>query len=108
MDELNRGKSIYYNGQLQIDLCDDYEHIDNHNEYVIENVLQTTNRQSREYLTLQEKFNTFAAQTCDCTIETEQNRCINDDNCFHGGNYVIYEDIQTKRHELILNKNQTM
>lgn len=105
MDEINRGKSIYYNGQLHINLYDDYEHIDNSIEYVIENVLQTTNRQSSEYLALQEKFNTFAVQKCKCTIDTEQNQCMNDD-CLHGGNYVIYEDVKTKRRELVLNENR--
>lgn len=106
MDELNRGKSNYYNGQLQIDLYDDYEHIDNSVEYVIENVLQTTNRQSSEYSALQEKFNTFAVQACKCTIETMKNPCMNGNDCLHGGNYVIYEDAQTKRRELILNENR--
>lgn len=105
MDELNRGKSNYYNGQMQIELYDDYEHIDASIEYVIENVLQTTNRESNEYLTLQEKFNTFAAQMCNCKKENEPNLCINDD-CLHGCNYLIYEDIQTKRRELILNENR--
>lgn len=105
MDEINRGKSNHYNGQLQIDLYDDYEHIDNSIEYVIENVIQTTNRQSSEYSALQEKFNTFAVQKCKCSDGTAQNRCINDD-CLHGGNYVIYEDVQTKRRELVLNENR--
>lgn len=103
MDELNRGTSNYRGGQLQIDLHDDYEHIDSSIEYVIENVLQTTNTQSTEYSRLQEKFNTFAAQTCDCT---EPNRCMNGTDCLHGGNYVIYEDKQTNRRELILNENR--
>lgn len=102
---MNRGTSNYLNGNLQIDLNDDYEHIDNNIEYVIENVLQTTNRKSPDYFAMQEKFNTFAAQPCECIKDSEQNRCINEE-CLHGGNYSIYEDVQTQRRQLVLNKSR--
>lgn len=103
MDELNRGISNYYDGHLQINLHDDYEHIDSSVEYVVENVLQTSDTSSSEYAMLQEKFHTFAAQTCDCT---EPNRCMDGNDCLHGGNYVVYEDKQTNHCELILNENR--
>lgn len=106
MDKMNRGKSNYHNGKLQIDLCDDYEHIASGIEYVIENVLQTTNRECSEYSTLKEKFNTFAVKTCKCSVKTERNsQCIND-VCLHGGNYAIHMDFQTGRQELILDENR--
>lgn len=105
MDEMNRGTSHCLNGKLQIDLNDEYEHIDDSIEYAIENVLQTTNRQSSDYLAIQEKFNTFAAQPCECIKNSEQNRCTND-SCLHGGNYSIYEDVQTNQRQLVLNENR--
>lgn len=103
MEVLNRGKSFERDGRWQIELCDDYEHIDDSIEYVIENVLQSTNTQSTSYLALHDQFNSFMARNCNC--ETEPSTCTHT-NCLHGGNYVIYEDDQTQHRELVLNVNR--
>lgn len=105
MDTLNRGNCYNCNGKLTIDLVDDYEHIDDNIEYVVENVLQNTNIDSSSYKALYEQFNAFIARKCECECdpETEQKVCSQTD-CFHGGNYIVYEDEQSKRRELILNE----
>lgn len=105
MNSLNRGKTYERNGQFQIELSDDYEHIDNNIEYVIENILQTTNTQSEAYQTLSDQFNAFVAQKCTCPNNTESQLCTQE-NCVHGGNYVIYEDKQLKQYELVLNEHR--
>lgn len=107
MDALNRGKSYQRNEQWQIELSDDYEHIDNSIDYVMENVLQTTNTQSLSFQTLYADFNAFVAQKCICrNLPTEPNIC-SDENCLHGGIYVIYENKQLNQRELVLNEHRT-
>lgn len=105
MDVFNRGNCYNCNGKLKIDLVDEYEHIDDNIEYVMENLLQNTNIESASYKALSYQFNTFIAQKCECECgtESEQNLCIQTD-CFHGGNYIVYEDKQSKCRELILNE----
>lgn len=46
MEDLHRGISYERNGHWQIELCDEYEHIDENIEYAVENLLQTTNTQN--------------------------------------------------------------
>lgn len=115
MDDLNRGKLYESNGRWQIELCDDYEHIDENIEYVVENVLQTTNTESASYRTLYEQFNSFIASKCGCTVDAatattsvsdETSILCSRNDCVHGGNYVIHEDISSKRRELILYKDR--
>lgn len=119
MDDLNRGKSYKNNGRWQIELGDDYEHIDENIEYVVENVLQTTNTDSASYRTLYEQFNSFIASKCGCTadaasvtadatasVSDETSNLCSRNDCVHGGNYVIHEDISSKRRELILYKHR--
>lgn len=105
MDAVNRGKSYKRNEQWQIELSDDYEHIDDNIDYVMENVLQTTNTQSPSYQTLYNNFNAFVAQKCICQNDTAANVC-SQANCLHGGNYVIYENEQFNQRELILNEHR--
>lgn len=102
MEHLNRGKSYEHNGQLSIEFCDDYEHIDETIEYIVENVLQTTNTQSESYFELQDKFNAYIDSKCGCT---SNENCTND-VCIHGGNYVIHENQSMNEWELILNENR--
>lgn len=102
MDNLNRGKSYECNGTLHIELNDEYEHVDDSIDYIVENVLQTTNTNTDSFREIYEKFNAFLAIKCDCMKE---NICAND-GCVHGDNYVVYEDQQSLRRELILNKHR--
>lgn len=108
MDSLNRGNSYEFKGQLCIDLFDEYEHIDENIEYVMENVLQTTNTDQESYRALQDKFNSFITLKCECT--TDVNLCTqtkdSDTHCVHDSNYVIYKDQHSKQHELILNEHR--
>lgn len=103
MEVLNRGFAYKCNEQWQIDLHDDYDHIDDSIEYVIENVLQSTNTQSASYHDLYKQFNSFIDRNCNC--ENEQNMCTAEE-CLHSGNYVIYEDEQMKHRELVLNEDR--
>lgn len=103
MDDLNRGSSYEHRGQLCIDLFDEYDHIDDQIEYVIENVLQTTNTEQESYRILQDKFNSFITMKCDCN--TEVSLCAQED-CVHGGNYLIHKVQNSKDQELILNENR--
>lgn len=102
MDDLNRGNSYTCKGQLCIDLFDEYEHIDDSIEYVMENVLQTTNTEQESYRNLLDKFNSFIAMNCDCT--SGDNLCTQED-CIHGGNYTIFKGHNSKR-ELLLDDNR--
>lgn len=102
MDDLNRGNSYKYNGQMCIDFFDEYEHIDDSIEYVLENVLQTTNTAQESYHNLLNKFNSFIAMKCDCT--SGENSCTQE-NCIHGGNYAIFKDDNSKL-ELLLDDNR--
>lgn len=102
MQSLNRGTSYEHNGQLCIELCDDYEHIDDSIEYVVENVLQTTNTQSESCFDLHEKFNSYIDLKCEC----HSNDNCTDETCIHGGNYVVHEDEELHEFELILNENR--
>lgn len=103
MDSLNRGTSFHRNGRLHIDLWDEYEHFDNCIEYVVENILQTTDTKSVEYLALYEQFNLFGGQKCECT--NESGACSHA-NCSHGANYVVHIDTISNCKELILNENR--
>lgn len=106
MEDLHRGNPYECNGHWQIELCDEYEHIDENIEYAVENVLQTTNTQTASYRTLYEQFNSFIASKCGCAaVEKSPNICCQTE-CAHGGNYVIHEDHLSKRRELILNKDR--
>lgn len=102
MDNFNRGNSYKYKGQLCIELFDEYEHIDDSIEYVMENVLQTTNTEQQSYHNLLDKFNSLIGLKCDCT--SGENLCTQD-NCIHGGNYTILKCHDSKL-ELILNENR--
>lgn len=102
MDDLNRGNSYEFGGHLCIDLCDEYEHIDDTIEYVMENVLQTTNTEQHSYHALRDKFNSYISLKCDCG--SEESLCTRA-NCVHGGNYTIFKD-QHSRQELVLDENR--
>lgn len=105
MNDLNRGNLYECNGRLQIELCDEYDHIDENIEYVVENILQTSNTDSSSYRTLCEQFNSFIASKCECTASADSKLCSQVD-CFHGSNYVIHEDHISKQRELVLNKTR--
>lgn len=111
MDRFNRGEAIVRNGQLAaIELHDEYDHESDNIEYVIENVLQTTNTDSPSFETLQDEFNSIYENRCMCKGETNGispfEMCT---ECIHGGNYVISIQSQTSSEscvELVLNKNR--
>lgn len=102
MKHLNRGQSYEHDGRLCIEFCDDYEHIDETIEYIVENVLQTSNTQSQSYFELHEKFNSYIDSKCGCI---SNGNCA-DDECIHGGNYLIHENQASHEFELILNENR--
>uniref|UniRef100_A0A1A9UF15 SET domain-containing protein n=1 Tax=Glossina austeni TaxID=7395 RepID=A0A1A9UF15_GLOAU len=74
---------------------DEYEHLDNCIEYILENVLSKETHQDEEYMQLQEDYNSILINKCYCSALS----CLCDVDCNHGGNYV--KDSQSK--ELVLN-----
>lgn len=107
MDKFNRGKSCEHNSEIHIELLDEYEHIDNSIEYVIENVLQATNTETESFQTIRRSFNSVYDSRCLCNrlLNENQEQCTSS-GCFHGGNYVMYQDNETKQYELVLNENR--
>lgn len=83
---------------------DDYEHLDNNIEYVLENVLQTTNTKTKSYENLADKFNSYIENKCSCST---QNKC-NSNECNHGNNYIRIEKKSSdhNNNEIILNENR--
>lgn len=61
---------------------DDYEHMSDEIEYILENILQDDDG-SEEFKTLEEQFNSTLFNGCDCE------NC--EKNCTHGGNYVLLD-----------------
>lgn len=110
MDLYNRGDAYSQNEGLFIEFCDNYEHISDDIEYVVENVLQTTNTDTASYHLLREKFNTFYDLCCTCTkLTTNDNECNNCDensDCIHGGNYKSTDNESNENIELVLNQNR--
>ncbi|XP_065355188.1 probable histone-lysine N-methyltransferase set-23 [Calliphora vicina] len=84
---------------LSCEIVDDYDHLDNDIEYILENVLseevQKCRKDSDECTKLNEMFNTLLLNKCECS---EGLQCL---KCFHGGNYIFDEDFQ----ELVLNNS---
>lgn len=99
---MNSSRSYKPNQQLRIEFWDDYEHITNIIEYIVENVVQTTNTKSDSYRDLVEKFNTFITFKCDCSTEL---RFCTEEDCIHGGNYLIHGD-EGGNNELILKEDR--
>lgn len=102
-----RGKVYKCNERLHIEPADEYEHIEEDVQYVMENVLQTTNIKSDSYRILKEKFNTTLLASCNCTesINNQFGLC-SQFKCNHGNNYIVYENNETDTQELILNFNR--
>lgn len=82
------------NLDIRCELVDNYEHIDNNLEYIIENILQIGDG-SEEYKKLEEDFQCSIIKSCSC----ELNNC-RSKSCIHGGNYEI------KNNQLVLRKDR--
>lgn len=104
MDKFNRGKSFEQNSQLQIELFDEYDHMDDSIEYVVENVLQTTNTETASFQQICENFNSIYNIDCSCS-GNYQEQCAGE-NCLHGANYITHTNIKSNQYELILNENR--
>lgn len=81
------------------DISDDYEHLGDDLEYILENVLSEeivykTNDGDNDYQKLKDLFNTLLINKCQCDGTAECST-----NCSHGGNYTFDENTK----ELILN-----
>lgn len=107
MDRFNRGNAFVLDGQLTIELHDEYEHQSDDIEYVVENVLQNTNTDSPSFKLLRNEFNSIYENSCACTSETVAyssfEMCT---KCSHGGNYIGIQTEDNTRTELVLNKNR--
>lgn len=79
---------------IRHELVDNYEHIDDNLEYIIENILQIDDG-SEEYNSLEEDFQSSIIKSCNC----ELNSC-GKEGCIHGGNYEI------KDNQLVLRKDR--
>ncbi|KAL9887263.1 putative histone-lysine N-methyltransferase set-23 isoform 2-T2 [Glossina fuscipes fuscipes] len=81
--------------ESNIIINDEYEHLDNCIEYILENVLFQETHQDVEYMQLQDDYNSTLISKCHCSGLS----CLRDVDCNHGGNYV--KDSQSE--ELVLN-----
>ncbi|KAL9872187.1 putative histone-lysine N-methyltransferase set-23 isoform 1-T1 [Glossina fuscipes fuscipes] len=81
--------------ESNIIINDEYEHLDNCIEYILENVLFKETHQDVEYMQLQDDYNSTLISKCHCSGLS----CLRDVDCNHGGNYV--KDSQSE--ELVLN-----
>lgn len=104
MDIYGRGTSGTINDQMFIELADDYEHISDGIEYIVENCLQTTEVESEEYGSLKEQFNSIYSYSCRCSSDQSDAVCNDGSTCSHGGNYIKVN--YNNRFELILNPNR--
>lgn len=80
------------------ELDDDYEHVDDNIEYIVENVLmeKPINETSKSFENLTNLYNSFYQSSCSgCTGDCQ--------SCFHGGCYALFDRNQK---ELILNKHR--
>lgn len=107
MDRFNRGEAFAINGQLTLELHDEYEHHSNEIEYVVENVLQNSNTDSPSFDLLRDEFNSIYENRCNCSGGTNEistsEVCT---ECSHGGNYVSVQMEDDNRMELVLNMNR--
>lgn len=84
---------------------DDYEHVDNNVEYIIENVLmEKSNPTTKSFEDLSNLYNTFYDSCCNCSQTTGY--CSDSNLCVHGGCYSLILDSNEK--ELILNKHRNV
>lgn len=84
---------------------DDYEHADDSNEYVIENVLMDKPiGTSKSFEDLSNLYNSFYDSFCDCD-GTATHNCSDYQTCNHGGCYSIFVR-DCSANELILNKQR--
>jgi len=65
-------------------LIDDYEHLSDDIEYILENVLQDDDG-SEEFIALKDLYNSNIANCCECESDCHG-------NCSHGGNYDVKDD----------------
>ncbi|KAM7360317.1 putative histone-lysine N-methyltransferase set-23 [Cochliomyia hominivorax] len=84
---------------LSCEIFDDYEHLDNDLEYILENVLSENIKKNfnnnDECKKLYDLYNTLLLNRCECIEELSQQECL---QCDHLGNYVFDVNFQ----ELVL------
>lgn len=104
-DEFHRGICKKVDEKIYIELDDDYEHVDNNIDYIIENVLMDmpTIDKSKSCERLSNLFNSYYESYCNCGDTT--NSCNDSSMCKHGACYSILLKDHNER-ELILNKNR--
>jgi [histone H3]-lysine36 N-dimethyltransferase SETMAR len=69
--------------------CDDYEHISDTIEYILENQLQP-NDGTMSFTDLETKYNSTFPPHCTCKNSSDTS-CSRNNHCFYGGNYVQQE-----------------
>lgn len=92
---------------------DDYEHIDDNVEYIIENVLMdlsSSTGMSKSFENLSDLYNTFYDSPCNCSESTSSDCSSDCKTCIHGGSYSTYMRRKdcTSNTELILNKHRNV
>lgn len=85
---------------------DQYDHVDDNIEYIIENVLMEKPSfvASKSFENLSNLYNSFYDSYCHCAEAT--NDCGDCTLCNHGGSYSIFS-IDSNKKELILNQNRS-
>lgn len=87
---------------LSCEINDDYDHLDNDLEYILENVLSENIRENvnenNDCKRLHDLFNSFLLNKCECE-EVEYPQC---SKCLHGSNYIYDKQFQ----ELVLSDSE--
>lgn len=89
------------------ELDDDYEHVDDNIEYIIENVLmeKPSIAPSQSFENLSNLYNSFYDSNCNCVEAT--NDCSDCEFCNHGGCYSVHIT-DSNKNELVLNKERNV
>lgn len=88
------------------ELDDDYEHVDDSLEYIIENVLmeKASSATTKSFENLSNLYNSFYDSYCNCSEPTSN--CSSDyQTCIHGGSYSTFGSDANEK-ELVLNKDR--
>lgn len=114
VDEYHRGQCKLINNETYVEYYDEYEHIDNTIEYLLENIIfqtrddNTIKKQNKNYNTLKDLFNSKFCIGCNCSTNKNNNNINNcgTNVCLHGGNYITYINAENKKQLILNNKNR--
>lgn len=105
MDLYRRGSCRKINNQILIEFHDDYDHLDDKLEYIVENILmESPTPQTHSYEALTDLNNSVYSSFCDC--QSDNCGSTTDSLCVHGANYSVHSSSSTNEFELVLNPSR--